>query len=122
MSVHEPSLLDFCAVWLGNCFPTFRGNVPPSSSMLLINARTHKPEYECGIYLRNVEKSYPPTWRNKPEEPVLIKFLSAVPFPAGRAPTVPHDPTVSSVYSSVSVLLVTQTTRRMSVIVAAVVN
>jgi hypothetical protein len=43
LTAQGAGLLRCCAVWLGNLFPKFRRNVPPSSSGLWDNSGTHNP-------------------------------------------------------------------------------
>ena len=53
--IEEPGLLDYCAVWLSNCSPTFRRNVLPSSSESVVCELNHNTE-EGGRFPRNIIK------------------------------------------------------------------
>ena len=70
MTVWKAGLLGFCAMCLGNSFQTFRRNVPPSSSKLWVNSRTHNPEDEGGRFLRNVGKQLTNNTAQQPRKPV----------------------------------------------------
>jgi hypothetical protein len=55
----EPCSVGCCTVRLGNFLPTSRRNIPPVSSGLWVNSRTHNSEDERGTFLRNVGKEIP---------------------------------------------------------------
>jgi hypothetical protein len=44
-----------CAVWLGNLFPKFRTNVPPSSLGLWDNTGTQNTDYKGGTFSKHRE-------------------------------------------------------------------
>jgi hypothetical protein len=59
VTVEEAGLMGCCAVWVGNFFRKFPRKVPPFSSGLLANSRTHNPEDEGVNFFRNVGKQLP---------------------------------------------------------------
>jgi hypothetical protein len=54
--IEEAGLLGCCTVWLGNCFPTFQKNVPPSSSGLWV---VFNVEDDGNTFLRNFGNKLP---------------------------------------------------------------
>ena len=63
--------LDRCAVWLGDCFQTFRRNLPPPSSGLCVLELTHKPGDEGSVrFFEGSRRTWPITRRKDPEDPI----------------------------------------------------
>jgi len=57
--IEEAVLLDSCALCCGNCFATFRRNIPSSSSGLWICKLTHNAGETVGTFLRNFRNKLP---------------------------------------------------------------
>jgi predicted small secreted protein len=109
-----------CAVWLGNCFPTFRKNVPPSSLGLWVNSRTRPWRWKRYVPSKHWEPitqshgtaSQQNLFLSMKTGLQLITSLSFVSFTLGKCAWLGCGKDISSVSSSLSFSLVTQAMRK----------